>query len=153
MKRELRAAWILIAVAGCGLTGCPEIFQGPPAATDQGAELGSIEAEVPEAERVKAQSGVAAAGRSLDGETGAAGVVVEPVKKLLSFKEDAVFKLQIPQAMQLYKASEGHFPQSHDEFMTKIVRANKLRLPELPPGQKYVYDPEQGELMVERPVR
>ena len=155
MKRELHATWIsttLAACASCALTGCPEIFQAPPAATEQGAEANSIEAETPETERVKAEAGVAKAGRSLDGETGVAGIIVEPAKQLFSFKENAVFKLQIPQAMQFFQATEGQFPQSQDEFMTKIVRANNLRLPDLPPGQRYVYDPKRGELMVERPA-
>ena len=172
----MRASWILTALLGCYLTGCADIFEAKPAATEQTAESDSITAANPGAgeqtqtqsppqkpptlkplesgtQRVKAEAGVAAAGRSLDNETGVARVVVEPVKSLFAFKENAVFKIQIPQAMQLFKATEGNFPQSHEEFMTKIVRANKLRLPDLPAGHTYVYDPNRGELMVERPAK
>ncbi len=35
--------------------------------------------------------------------------------------------------------------------MENIIKANGIALPELPAGQKYVFDPEQAQLMVERP--
>ena len=50
-------------------------------------------------------------------------------------------------------ASEGRNPESHEEFMEKIVKFNQIKLPELPPGHKYVYDPATEQLMVERPKR
>ena len=37
------------------------------------------------------------------------------------------------------------------EFMEKVIQANQIQLPELAAGSKYVWDPEKGELMVERP--
>ena len=42
---------------------------------------------------------------------------------------------------------------SHEEFMEKIVQANNIRLPELPEGHRYLYDPTTNELMVERPKK
>ena len=53
--------------------------------------------------------------------------------------------------MQLYKASNGYLPKSHEIFWKEIIEANSIQLPELPEGERYAYDPEQGELMVERP--
>lgn len=99
-------------------------------------------------ERVKAEKGVGIKGRSLDEYE---GVVVTPAKTLFTVRERVVFEIQIPGALNLFNASEGRNPESHEEFMEKIVKFNNIKLPELPPGHKYVYDPASNELMVERP--
>jgi hypothetical protein len=101
----------------------------------------------PNVERVKAEKGVGIKGRSLDEYE---GVIVTPAKTLFSVREDLIFK-SITHALNLFNASEGRYPESHEEFMEKIVKFNNIKLPELPPGHKYVYDPEANELMVERP--
>lgn len=101
-------------------------------------------------ERVKAERGVAAAGRSLDEHQ---GMLVTPAKAYFSVRERAVFDIQVPEALKLFKATNGNGPRSHDEFMAQIIQANQIQLPELPDGQRYVYDPETEQLMVERPAR
>lgn len=102
----------------------------------------------PNVERVKAEKGVGIKGRSLDEYE---GVIVTPAKQIFTVRERVVFEIQIPSALNLFNASEGRNPESHEEFMEKIVQFNNIKLPELPPGQKYVYDPARNELMVERP--
>jgi hypothetical protein len=52
-------------------------------------------------------------------------------------------------ALKLYKAQHGRGPKTHDEYMEEVIKANRIELPELPPGQSYVYDPETEQLMVE----
>jgi hypothetical protein len=37
--------------------------------------------------------------------------------------------------------------------MQEIIAANQIKLPQLPPGEKYVFDPQTQELMVERPAK
>ena len=105
---------------------------------------------MPETEQVKAQKGVGMAGRSLDPYEGA---VVTPAKTLFTVRERVVFEAQIPEALKLFKAMDanGRGPKSHDEFMTQIIQANQIPLPQLNPGQRYVYNPQTEELMVERP--
>lgn len=102
----------------------------------------------PETERVKAEVGVGQKGRSLDGES---GMLVTPVKAFFSTQERLAFDVQLKQAMDLYKATNGALPKSHDDFMAQIVKANNINLPQLAAGHKYVYDPQLGELQVERP--
>ncbi len=63
---------------------------------------------------------------------------------------DKVVLLYVQHALNLYYGLEGHYPATHEEFMEKVVKANMLKLPDLPPGQRYIYDPETRELMVER---
>ena len=106
-------------------------------------------AEVPaDMERVKAEKGVGIKGRSLDEHQ---GMLVTPAKAYFSVRERVVFEIQIPEAVKLFKATNGNGPKSHDDFMAQIIDANQIQLPELPAGQRYVYDPEKEELMVERP--
>jgi hypothetical protein len=112
---------------------------------------GPSETTSSDAERIKADVGVGAKGRGLDKFQG--GVLVTPAKAYFTLRERAIFQVQIPQAMQMYQALHGSAPQSHDQFMKEIIQANQIRLPELPAEQRYVYDPQAKELMVERPAR
>jgi len=106
----------------------------------------------PGMKRVKADVGVGKKGRSLDEyDSGVEGAIAGPARAYFGFREKAIFQMQIPNAMRLYKGANGTNPKSHDEFMSKIIEANNIQLPELNAGQKYVYDPEKAELMVERP--
>jgi hypothetical protein len=79
------------------------------------------------------------------------GLITTPVSIYFRVQERLIFEVQIPHAMQLFEAENGYKPRSHEEFMEKIIKANNLELPDLPPGHRYVYDPERGELMVEHP--
>ena len=57
----------------------------------------------------------------------------------------------MPQALQLFKATNGRAPNSEDEFMQQVIAANNIQLPQLPPGHRYVYDVAAEQLMVEHP--
>lgn len=61
---------------------------------------------------------------------------------------EQIAKLGIDQAVILFQAEEGRFPNSHEEFMTRIIKANNIRLPVLPGGAKYKYDVENHKLEV-----
>ena len=155
MKRavalSLPVLLVCLVLAGCEPPPPVAGNDGPPAPpAPPGAEQAPTEpapAE-PETERVKAQKGVGIKGRSLDEYE---GPVVTPAKTLFTAKERIAFEIAVPQALALFNASEGRNPESHEEFMEKIIEFNKIELPQLPPGHKYVYDPERNELMVERP--
>lgn len=54
-------------------------------------------------------------------------------------------------ALNLYWGMEGRYPESHEEFMEKIIKFNKIQLPELEAGVEYLYDPEDHLLKVYRP--
>lgn len=107
-------------------------------------------AAAPVLERVPAKAGVGKQGRSLANETGIRGVIVQPARTLFSVKQRVVFDIQIPHQLQLYKALNGA-PKTHQEFMTNVIEAYKIQLPELPAGHRYIYDPKKEELQVERP--
>lgn len=106
--------------------------------------------KAPPKELVEATVGVGKKGRSLDEHE---GIIVTPVKSYFAAKEMAAFDILVPQALALYKATEGRAPKTHEEFWEKVITPNNLeqQLPELPKGHRYVYDPETEKLMVERP--
>lgn len=48
-------------------------------------------------------------------------------------------------ATRLYEAEHGHYPKTQEEFMEKIIKPNEpaTRLPALPEGWEYFYDPQE----------
>jgi hypothetical protein len=132
---------VTFAFAGCAiLVGCEPA--SPSESTPAAAQSAATES-------VKAQVGVGKQGRSLDNETGIGKMVSAPVSAFFAVKERVAFDIQIPQALGLYRATEGRFPKSHEEFMEKIIKANQIKLPDLPAGMVYRFNPELGELWVD----
>lgn len=121
----------------CLVPGCDDTAT-PPAA----------EVEQPPVVAQKAVAGVGKEGQSLKDNTGVAKIISGPASALFDVKQRAVLEFQIPPLVQMFKASEGRFPKSHEEFMTKIVDSNRLVLPELPAGAVYHFDSSKGELWV-----
>ena len=80
------------------------------------------------------------------------GIIVTPAKTYFIAKEKIKFEIEIPKALQLFDALEGRGPNTHEEFMEKVIKAYNIELPELPEGHKYVYDPMTKTLMVEKPA-
>jgi hypothetical protein len=56
--------------------------------------------------------------------------------------------LKIQHAMDLYRAQNDRYPKDYDEFMTEIIKANGIALPQLPPYQKYGYDDKGYKLVI-----
>ncbi len=75
------------------------------------------------------------------------GPIATPIAAYFSTRQRMVFDIQIPSAMNIYRAQNGHFPKSHEEFMGKIIKENSIRLPELRSGKRYVYDPDKAAKM------
>ena len=150
--------WTVCVLGLCLLLGCAG--DTPPA---DGPQMGGRTASPapppdangqqsvePASELVKAQPGVGIKGRSLDEHE---GMIVTPAKTLFKVKERIAFDIAVPHALDLYKAEHGEGPKTHDEFMQKIVEFNQIKLPQLPPGHVYEYDPQGEQLMVRRPAK
>ncbi len=50
--------------------------------------------------------------------------------------------LTIKRAMQSYKALHDRYPETQEEFFDEIIKENGISLPQLPEGEKFLYDPE-----------
>jgi hypothetical protein len=94
----------------------------------------------------KAAQGVGEKGRGIGG-----GPITEDIHAYFAAKETIAFTIQIPHAMDLFYHTNDRYPKSHEEFFKEIIKANGIELPELPAGDKYKYDPDTHELMVEHP--
>lgn len=61
---------------------------------------------------------------------------------------EQISKSYIEQAVRLFEAENGRYPNGYDEFMEKIIKANSIKLPVLPGGKKYEYDDANHTLVV-----
>jgi hypothetical protein len=81
-------------------------------------------------------------GRSLEG-----GGYLSVVAGTRFWAEHQIILNHIRHAMELYRADkgEGSYPKTQEEFMREIIEPNlpATRLPELPEGWEYYYDPEE----------
>jgi hypothetical protein len=120
----------------------------PANAAAAGAKEATAESAMqrrPGTELKKAQQGVGEKGHYEE------GIITTPVSVFFSAQERIAFEIQIPHDMQIFKALENRPPKDQAEFMQKIIKANGIRLPELPPGHRYIYNPKTEQLMVEYP--
>ena len=61
---------------------------------------------------------------------------------------ERISKSHIEHAVRLFEAENGRYPQNYDEFMEKIIKANRIELPVLPGDKKYQYDEANHSLVV-----
>ena len=164
MNKDLHTFAVLSVLAlltcGCGKSIAPPTSDvEPPIAstteTPQGDETAASDAAPdseaePEEEFDVKRAGVGATGKGNYGVTSEQpmSIVTTPVSVYFQAQERSVFDMQIPHAMNLFQATEGRFPNSEEEFMEKIIKANMIVLPKLPEGDSYFYDPATHTLMI-----
>ena len=80
------------------------------------------------------------------------GIITTPVSTYFRAQERITFYIQLPEYLRAYKFEHDFKgPKTNEEYMKDIIKKNNIRLPELPPGHRYIYDPKEEQLMVERP--
>ena len=79
------------------------------------------------------------------------GIITTPLSTYWRVQERLAYETQVKHGLNLYRGQHGHFPKTMEEFQEAILKPARLQLPELPEGHRYIYDPEKGELLVERP--
>jgi hypothetical protein len=150
-----------LTVACVVLAGCEDADDLPPAAATATAPAAQPAAAQPVAttpttpdpasqppvERQKAEVGVGRKGQGYGG-----GIITEPLHQYFAGKDRITFEIQIPEGMKLFQAEHNRYPKDMAEFKRAILEPASIRLPDLYPGDKYVYDAETHELMVERQV-
>lgn len=134
-------AWIVLGLAGCGNYHPAPVPPAQPVAKPAPAPAPAEPAAVVE----KAEVGAGALGHDYG-----PGMVTTPVSVYFIAKEKLAYEVAVPQALSLYKAEHGQGPQNMEEF-DALMKFNKIKLPLLPQGHEYVYDPEKEELQVRHP--
>lgn len=63
---------------------------------------------------------------------------------------EKISKMHIHQAVEMFRAQHGRYPEDYDEFMEKIIKPNgsQIRLPKLPGNLEYQYDQDAHKLVV-----
>ncbi|MGI6401022.1 MAG: hypothetical protein ACOX0A_02755 [Thermoguttaceae bacterium] len=150
----------LLAVTTLVISACtepvppPEVTSDVAVETEKTTDAGVVDDAVSEQsdgdEYELNRAGVGATGKGQYGVTSEQpmSIVTVPISTYFYAHEKAVFDMQIPQALSLFQASEGRYPNSEEEFMQKIIQANRIVLPKLPEGDSYVYDVASHTLMV-----
>jgi hypothetical protein len=141
-----------IVMAGCTPpTPVATSSGGPPAPPPPPGPPVPVVAAQPATEIVKAEAGVGKQGQSLDEYE---GVVVTPVKSLFAAKQRAFFEIEFPHNYNIWKQSND-VPKDYDDLKARFLDPLGLtaKMPELPAGQRYVWDAEKEELQVERPKK
>ena len=60
-----------------------------------------------------------------------------------------IAEMSIQLRLETFNALEGRYPESHEEFMEKVIRGtDPIALPALPPNQKYAYNVPEHKLEV-----
>ncbi len=118
----------------------------------QEADSAAINGEAANSETVNIEQGFT--GKGQYGQTGGeqvSDIITVPVGSLFSTRE-RLFMMTLQNAENMYKAdNDNKMPATHEEYMEKIVNANMIKLPELPDGQEYLYDPDTQKLMIKKP--
>jgi pyruvate/2-oxoglutarate dehydrogenase complex dihydrolipoamide acyltransferase (E2) component len=94
------------------------------------------------------QTHAARAGDGVKGSGYGGGIVTEPVSVYFKSQQMMTFKIKIPHALKLFKATNNRYPKDIKEYEREILKPNFIKLPELPEGRVYSYDPKTGELLV-----
>lgn len=77
--------------------------------------------------------------------------ITDPITGPLAALQNArekIPQLAIQHAISLFHASEGRYPATLDEFMTRIIQENRINLPLLSPGLAWEYDVKAHQLVV-----
>ena len=138
-----KAAETNVAAKGSGDQKTSE--QAASQATGSGAGTARTSGETkPGTVREKAAVGAGERGRGYGGDP-----ITAAIKARWTAEEATAFG-RIRHDLDIYKADKGQFPKDYEEFEKEILIPNNLKkLPPLPAGDSYIYDPIGGELLVE----
>jgi hypothetical protein len=120
----------------------PQPQQGQPAQQPQ-------QAAQPEPAGGQEEMMTLGANTGVQGQGYGGGLITEPVHQFFSMRNLITWD-QIKHDMDIWQAIHNRYPKTAQEFQKEILEPANIELPELPRGNRYVYDPKTGELMVAR---
>ena len=122
MRKINEGAAIALGLMMMGLVGCDTSSVDENTVPEPTPPLQNMEAR-------KAQVGVGEKGSKLRADDSTMGkMMTSSARAYFDVREKAVFEIQVPQALSLYRAQDsfGKGPQSHEEFMEKIIRCGQI---------------------------
>ena len=139
MPRPLHYTAILLT---CLLAGCFDPPQPPPQPQQEAAPAVDAAAQ-PLVQPFEPDAGKAI----VDPTRPITDPITGPLAALQNAREK-IPQLAIEHAINLFNASEGRYPASFEEFMTRIIRENNINLPKLPDGLAWEYDVPNHKLLI-----
>ncbi len=134
----LHCPLLLACVVGWMTGGC----------TNPEDALSRPKAGPPEPARVEAPQGQPTEKITEDaGDGGIADIVIIPLKTYKKVRTN-LNEIQITHQMKVFEAKSGRKPKDFAEYKKEILDPIRITLPELPDDDRYVFDPEVGELQV-----
>jgi len=94
----------------------------------------------------KAEAGVGKQGQDYGGGALMAPITT-PVREYFGMRSLVNFDM-IKHDLDIYHAINNRYPKDWDAFQKEIIEPGNRELPELRPGDRYVYNPKTGELLV-----
>jgi hypothetical protein len=127
------------------IVGCPKVDPTPSASNSGNGIIGKTTQDVGQYDPNKANQVVS------DSKIHASDPITAPLSAYGPMLE-SIEKTQVKHALDLFNANENRYPNSHEEFMERIIKENNIRLPVLPYKGRYMYDVEKHELVVVRDI-
>lgn len=97
--------------------------------------------------RIRAVAGVGKIGQSAKKHKTGIGAILTAPTKGFQAADGLIFAVCRKQIRE-YPLVHGHKLKSHEEFMKEVVQASNIKLPKLPRGQMYEFDPKEQDLFV-----
>ncbi len=151
----LSLAFLLVLTVGCAdpIAPAPAAQKSQSSAPQSGTQVANTPQSTPTYQTVQETKSKAKVGDGKKGHTYGSNMITVSGSTFWRAKEKITFEIQIPKALQLYKALNGKGPKDHQQFMKEIVKANQIKLPKLPDDHRYEYDPKTEQLMVAKPAK
>jgi len=132
--RALALAFCSVAIAGCADEVVNDSESNPLPRQKKGAGIGEFDP---------------GAGKEVvDEQVRISNPITGPLEAYGPLKRKVVTDIGIKHAIDLFHAVEGRYPKDFDEFMTKIIKQNQLKLPPAGAGMHYEYDVANHQLIV-----
>ena len=134
------------------VAGQPQVPGSPEAGAPQTGLPGLPGVTIPGQPQPNTVTEKAQVGATGKGNYGGPGAVTTPISVYFQAQERLIYDT-VTYTVKLFEAEHGYKPKTEQEFMKQVIEFNQIKLPQLPPGHKYKYDPQSGELMVEHPQK
>jgi hypothetical protein len=100
-----------------------------------------LASEVEGFDLAKAEGGVGKKGQGYGG-----GIITEPVRQYFIAQDRIKLNIEIPNNLKTYRALANQNPPTVEAFVKEVLAPSAIMLPELKPGEFYVYDPAAKDL-------
>ncbi len=145
---------LLTVIAVLVFVGCnkgKDDAGGKPTANQGSAANGSPDGQNP-VDTVLEKVNPGQTGKGQDEPTNPVGKIIRTPINSLFRAQDRIKAIQIDKQVQLDKLQNGPYKDAQD-YINRVLTPLQIKLPDLGPGERFVFDPETDQLFVEKPAQ